>query len=146
MKRRILGILAATFAAPCLIMLWVQLFDIFFGLKYEHSNDPTLFDVILKVIVVGAIVYLLFGIPLLLLSSLLAWLLHVSGSTTRLPAVAAGALLGELFAAFFATMNNKSDDASLWLAFAGCGALCGWIYWRIALRGQAAGTHAMDGP
>ncbi|MCG7394640.1 hypothetical protein MHY87_17180 [Microvirga sp. ACRRW] len=84
----------------------------------------------------GSLGLLIYGLPLILAFSIAALILHaIKAERSALP-VCLGSLIGLCFGAFFAASDMQDE----WPLFLGCfvsGAICGWIYWRIALRKQA---------
>ncbi len=135
MRRHILGVVAATVAAPYLIVIVAEL-------PFDKTDGPGL--LFGMQVATGALMF--FGIPTLIVAGICAAILYRLKLQTRGWCMLGGAgvglsLLGLILLLFGATMNF-----SFWpllfgvLAHLLSGALCGWIYWRIALGPRAPET------
>lgn len=148
MWRRFLGILAATVAAPYLVVFLWSLYGLLSGESVGLKEPLDL----LKTIPLGTGALLMFGIPLLILAGICAALVHIVEQPTWRGPVLGGATLGLGFvAAIFGRSVEPDADTVAMLASGLCsGAICGWIYWAIALRRQpgtvAAAPLEMQGP
>lgn len=132
MKRHIWGVLAATVVAPYLTaFLWCLLGFAAGGIY--GVKEP--FD-ILKAIPLGTFGLLLFGTPLLVFTSLCAALVNAMGARSWHISVLSGAIpgLGFMIALYVRTLDYDKDAAILLISGLVSGAICGWIYWRIAIK------------
>ena len=125
MKRTILGVLMASMAAPYIATLLTLVTNP--GPISVHS----LFD-LWKVAPFGTVVLLHFWAPMVVASSALALILTAIRATSPIAVMTGAALLGFGFAVvakggvFFGTWEPQLTGALT-------GAICGWIYWRVAL-------------
>lgn len=134
MRRHALGVLAATLAAPYLVLFLWSVSGLVSG---DHVGLTEPLD-LLKVIPLGTVGLILFGLPLLILASLCALAVNaVRRPTWRGPALG-GAILGLGFTAVL--FADSRDGIAFMTSGALSGALCGWIYGRIAIGrpGQSA--------
>lgn len=78
---------------------------------------------------------LTFGIPFLLLTSLYAYVLNALGYLSKRGCILAGSAFGLcLSSTLLLGMSEPLNDNILILASASLsGAICGWIYWRVAI-------------
>lgn len=142
MKRHALAILAATLAGPYLVGFFLV---VLFTLTDLAGGRPIHPADLFGFIVIGSFGLALFGIPLLILASVCAVLLHAFRSQALWTPVLTGAGIGACFLAVaFSSLNRSQDRMIVSASGALTGALCGWIYWRIALRGQTPKTRAID--
>lgn len=131
MGRRILGVLAATIIAPYLVMFLLNLFGLLSG---DSAGLKEPLD-LLKTIPLGTFALLMFGLPLLILASICAALVHLIAQPTWRAPVLSGAILGFGFVATFFVRNLEYDAWTFTALISGLcsGAICGWIYWLIAI-------------
>ncbi|MEZ0169012.1 hypothetical protein [Microvirga sp. TS319] len=87
---------------------------------------------LLKVISMGTFGVVVFGIPLLVLASLCAMAVNTAKRPTWCGPVLGGIILGLGFTAALST--DDSPPIPFLMSSALSGAICGWIYWRIAIR------------
>jgi hypothetical protein len=128
MTRRIVALLTACAAAPCLTVLFMLIVDLAYG--GEPSVESSL-D-LLKAAPLGTFALLLLGLPFVCAARLLAAILHGGGWETRWHFTTTACLLGSCFVGLvFSEKLTKSLAPMIQGGLAG--AICGWIYWRIAL-------------
>jgi hypothetical protein len=133
MKRRILGLITASVTAPYLIALfWVfSRGKLFSPLgKNPYPDDFFLY---------GAMGIVFFGLPLLAIAWFCEAIVTAIGWRSRWTVLLTGAIIGT---GFIAVMDN-----SLWSDIAlgaVSGAICGWIYWLIAIRRDDLHPPAQD--
>jgi hypothetical protein len=130
MKRQITGVVAATIAAAYLTAFLIQTFALLFS-EQAGRGIADLFGLI----VLGTIALILYGIPVFLISGMLAFALRGLSQARPWYAVMSGGVLGLCF------MSYKFSDAidGFWFYAASgliAGAISGWIYWRIAFGGK----------
>jgi hypothetical protein len=94
----------------------------------------------------GTFALLFFGFPLLLVSSVLAFALsRLSCHPPLWLPIMVGSVLGPCFiSAIFSESLEK-----IWIYLisgALAGAICGWIYWRIAIRPASASSESSANP
>jgi hypothetical protein len=125
-KRQLGGAFVATIIAPYLVALLMFLGDVLRGLAHFWELPA--------VAVLGSAALFFFGLPAFLASLLLMPFVNHAGRWARLVSMFGGAIIGTGFLALFFW---KIVFLSEGLFRMGCGALagaiCGWIYWRIAL-------------
>jgi hypothetical protein len=144
MKRHIWGIIAATAAAPyiagLLIGFYVELVDV------VRHGEPLELPSLLKFLPISTVVLTVAGIPILILSALCAALLNAAEWRTRRASIVAGSLTGFCFIALLTSSPANLGDEWLYALAIGAppGAICGWIYWRIAIRQTPEKAHAID--
>jgi hypothetical protein len=131
MKRRLQATLAACAAAPYLTALFMLIIDLLLSSEPEVEN-PLGF---LIAIPIGTFGLLYFGLPLLCVGSLLAFSLHVLKWEAWWPHILSGAVLGSCFGGWVLS-EIFVRFPSLIVTGGLAGALCGWIYWRIATGGR----------
>ncbi|WP_112661858.1 hypothetical protein [Microvirga flavescens] len=132
MKRQVLGVLAATIAAPYLFsFLWI-LFGFIAGDR-PIMKEPL--DLI-KAIPMGTMALIVFGIPLLILASLCATAVNAIERPTWRGPMLGGTIfgLGFIFALSMGAVAYNKELIALQLSGTCSGAICGWIYWRIAMH------------
>lgn len=130
MKRQILGILATTLTAPYLGAIYVL---IPIAARTEFASLVPLKDIqglLALFIAVGMMGLAEFGAYILLAASVMALIL--AGLRIRSPAlsIGLGAAIGLCLGIYIDLPHNELPVPAL----LGIGALCGWIYWRIAIR------------
>src|SRR5690606_6635230 len=101
---------------------------------------------LLKTIPLGSFALLLFGIPLLILAGICAALVHIVEQPTWRGPVLGGAVLGLGFVAAIFVRSLEHDAETIVMLIAGLcsGAICGWIYWRIAIGRTPREARAID--
>lgn len=140
MKHRLLGILAANLAAPYLTALFMALFDLLFSDAVWMKEPLDL----LKSGVIGTFGLILFGLPLLLISAVLALALQGLSCSSRWHAMVSAGVLGFVFMTVVLISEGLHESWS-YLVAGGCsGAICGWIYWRIAIRRTPDSGHDIN--
>ncbi len=124
MKRQLLGLLAATMAAPYLVVLFASSLG-----RDLTSNSygwrPSLEDILFY----GTFGLVLFGLPLLAVAGIAIAVLTRLGWASLWTALLAGAVIGSVS---IAVMYGDGPIDTLLGAVSG--AICGWIYWTIALQ------------
>lgn len=139
MLRTIGGVLAASLAAPYLASFFIFYLMVLFGASSGADivfGAPSLFDEFtdsLKFLVIGTLGLTVFGLPVLFAAGALAFLLNALALHAKHHAVLGGAILGGLSLTLL--FGAEPDDLRVFpLAGLLSGAICGWSYWRIALR------------
>jgi hypothetical protein len=148
MKRQILGILAASIAASYLAPFLMLLFD--------SISTPTGIPeraAILNACLFGLFAIMVFGLPLLLIGSLIAVLLHRFAIHSKWSLILGGAVLGlcltfavepvSLSMLIF-LLREEPGSRHFFLAAILAGTLYGWIYWVIAIRRTPDDACAID--
>lgn len=135
MKRQILGVLAASLAAPYLAVAFM------FALPaWEEAAKAGILEALGKlffwIVLAGTFALIVYGIPILIMATLIAFTLSKLRATSRWIAMAAGSVNGLALGSLAIVLDDGGDWSSL-PAFILAGALCGLLYWRIALGGQA---------
>jgi hypothetical protein len=136
MERLMFGVLAANFAAPCLLILLIFLKGILAGTRISLedfvSGLPAAgFFVVVSWCVMAATIF-----PVSLL-------LAVIGRKARWRSAwifaAAGAAISLLFSLgiFPLLFNEIKNEPMFYVEYGLIGTVCGWIYWRIALSPRA---------
>jgi hypothetical protein len=120
MRRHLLGLFAASVTAPYLVVFFMILSG------QELPYGPAINETALY----GTISLVVFGLPLFGLASLSALVVAAAGWSSGSGAVFGGAILG------FCLMAVIRDGGAGMIIGALSGAICGWIYWRIATGGQ----------
>ena len=137
MQRHILGVVTATIAAPYLVSLVDYLLTLMI-------NGPKSFTGLIDSILLGSNGLLLFGVPTLVLASICAAILHRLKLRTRGWCMLGGAGVG-LGSLGIMVLSVGIDIGIPWLLLMLLsGALCGWIYWRIAIARTPEGSRAID--
>ncbi|WP_262030344.1 hypothetical protein [Microvirga sp. Mcv34] len=125
------GLLVATIAAPYLCLLFTALFQ-------NGLADARISDALGFAIGAGTIALLWFGVPVFLIGGLVSGWLEALGLRSRKAMITGGAALGCSFLAPFLLIAQK-DDWIFPVAGMLAGAICGWIYWLIAIRQKPEG-------
>lgn len=137
MRRHIMGALAATVAAPSLVMFFMTWVDLF----VQGDGQPIWGrGGFVNIIPFGILALFSLWLPLLVLACIslpLGLVLERVGCRSRLPFVICGSLVGLGFTIFFIGWSGLDvrfvkEDLVL-LTGLPSGAICGWIYWRIAI-------------
>lgn len=140
MRRHILGALAATVAASYLVAFLVD-FDT--PIVVSRANNKPLDPLdLLGFIDLGTELLEAYGIPLLILASLCVALLYALGYRTKESSMLIGAILGSCFVTVVILPQTADELLDGLVGGFLSGAICGWIYWLIAIRGQANGAAA----
>ena len=128
MRRHIFGVAAATVAAPYLVVFTIYPLGIMLA---NAADSLTLFE-LLKY---GTLALSGAALPVLVLSGICAAILNRLGVRSKWWMMASGAGLG--LASFALVLSqptlSSSDHRPAALSLSLSGALCGWIYWRIAI-------------
>ncbi len=131
MRRHVLGLVAATVAAPYLVLLPSALLLEFNDVaSYGESFD--VLDV-LKFLPLGTMTLAFCGIPLLIVAAICAALFNFFQCRTKWTPMLAGALLGFCFVTILTSPPSSEDWLTILAISTLPGAICGWIYWRIAI-------------
>jgi peptidoglycan biosynthesis protein MviN/MurJ (putative lipid II flippase) len=144
MRRHIWRIMAATAAAPyvagLLIGFFTELGDV------ARHGEPLDLPSLLKFLPISTVVLIVAGIPILFASALCAALLNAAGWNTRRASITAGSLTGFCFIALLTSSPaNFGDEWAYALAIGTLpGGVCGWIYWRIAIKQTPENPRAID--
>jgi hypothetical protein len=141
MDREIGGILGASLAAPYVVVMLLPLIAIGAGLE-DHG-------IILKarfyedLLLLGTAGLMMSIVPTLILSMLMAGTLHSLKAHSCPGAILGGSLVRLCFGAVFGS-SSVMQSWSLMLAFPLSSAICGGIYWQIAIGRTPGSTHAID--
>src|SRR4051794_32027147 len=132
--RQIGALSVATVVSPFLVAFPITLSALVSGDSVGIHEPLDL----LKSVPLGVAGLTMFGAPTFILAALLAWLLDTCGCRSPWPFTASGAGLGALFVGwiFFEPAKLLFEQAIVMASGAVSGAICGWIYWCIALRGR----------
>jgi hypothetical protein len=135
--RMIVGVIVANMAGPCLIVLRLFLLTAFTDPARLNLSD-------------GAYMFLAFGVFLLMswagmlftifpASLLVAWIGYRAGWCSAWIYGTAGALISGIFNMLIPPLifGSGEEMLALFALYSSMGAICGWIYWVIALRNQA---------
>ncbi|PVE24501.1 hypothetical protein DC522_10470 [Microvirga sp. KLBC 81] len=141
--RQLNGVVGATIAGPYLAAFLLSLLIMF----REHDNLYRLLetDFYAYLFFLGTIGLLYTCIPTLILSLVAAMILRLLRWNPFAKALIAGSSIGLCFGAFL----SASDFSSNWYLiaiFLLSGALCGWIYWFIAIGRTHEPGHAIAKP
>ena len=137
MQRHILGVVTATIAAPYL----VSLVDYLSALMID---GPKSFMGLIDSILLGTNGLLFFGIPTLVLASICAAILHRLKLRTRGWCMLGGAGVGLGSLGIMVLSVGIDIGIPQLLLMSLSGALCGWIYWRIAIRRTPENARAIE--
>jgi hypothetical protein len=130
--RHIFGIIVATAAAPYITVALIFSFTSF-------AADATLGEALAGALWGGSLALLFVGIPILFVSTLLSAVVKHLGRHALLGSVLSGAMTGSGFMIFLFWNALPSSGGKLNVGCgAAAGAICGWIYWVIALRKRAS--------
>ncbi|MCG7394642.1 hypothetical protein MHY87_17190 [Microvirga sp. ACRRW] len=134
MTRQILGILAASVAAPYLGAVSLGI-----SIALSAPAMPSL-DGIAKFFIgiafIGTFGLVLYGLPVLGVAIIAALILYALDARSIMAAAIPASIIGACFGILLTAPNF--DD---WPLIPGCfisGFICGWIYWRIALQCKAS--------
>jgi hypothetical protein len=137
--RHVLGVMAATVAAPYLVVIFAER-------PFDKTDGPGLLFGIQ--VATGALMF--FGIPLLILAGICAAILHRLSFQARGWCMLGGAGVGLSYHGLIQLLPGTTVNIGFWpllfvlLDFPLSGALCGWIYWRIAIGRTPEGSRAID--
>jgi hypothetical protein len=149
MLRVIGGILAASLAAPYAASFFIYGLIALVGASTSTNllfGAPAYFDGFLdlfKFLVIGTLGAMMFGLPIILGVSIVAFVLHIFALHTKRSVIASGSVIG----CVSLTLLFVEEQSDAWIfPIAGLlsGAICGWIYWRIAIRQTPKAPHAID--
>ena len=130
MYRTITAIVLSSIAAP-------QLGWLLFLLTQPEFWDSGIFPAL----IVGIGLTIFYGLPVLAISAIIAWLTTQFGVTARFAFCLIGAVVGIGFSiGLILTVPDSGlalpKDWPACLAGILSGSICGWIYWRIAVYGR----------
>jgi hypothetical protein len=134
MVRTVGALLAATLAGPYIFLLLSGMMN--FVLKPAIPSLETSILALPMLMFMGTIGLILFGVPALLLGAAMLGLSWKMGFYSRRYAVCAGAIIASGLAALHLDSEFQSEIVQSLILGALSGAICGWIYWRIALAAQ----------
>jgi hypothetical protein len=142
MVRTVGALLAATLAGPYtyLLLSWLTNFAL-------DPSVPSLEASIMALpmlMFMGTVGLVLAGVPALLLGASALGFAWKLGLYSRRYAVSAGAIIGSGFAALYLDSEFQSETVQSVIIGALSGAICGWIYWRIAIGRTPDDPHAID--
>jgi hypothetical protein len=138
--RHILGVVAATVAAPYLVML----------IEYLFNNNTRGLTGLWSGIQAGTMGLVVFGLPTLILAGICAAILHRLKLQARSWCMLGGAGVGLSFHGLIQLLPGTTMNIGFWpllfvlLVNLLSGALCGWIYWRIAIRRTPDNARAIE--
>ncbi|WP_457089098.1 hypothetical protein [Microvirga sp. P5_D2] len=134
MNRHVLGVITASAAAPYIVGTFLFLYA---ALSSLSSSDAMSLGEALKssptVLVFGTFGLIMYGLPVLAGATIAALIIHVLKVRSRSWAVGVGAMTG-LCCGLYITFPRFESDWVILPSFLPAGAVCGWIYWRIAIR------------
>lgn len=139
MDRQIKGIVAATLAAPYVAGLLMTLRII---IIFEHKTLYPLFTARFydDIAFLGSVGLLYVGLPTLMLSLVADAILNMLKLRSALSSLLMGSVVGLAFGSFLSASSFR-DNIHLVLIFTTSGAICGWIYWHIAIRQTPENTR-----
>ncbi len=142
MERQILGVIAASAAAPYLVGLF---FFIYAALSELVSAGSIAFGEFLVtslfILVFGTYGLVLFGLPVLIGAIIAAFILHSLNVKSLIWTIGIGGLTG-LCCGLYINLAHLERDWITLPDFLLSGSICGWIYWRIAIRDRAEDVNA----
>jgi hypothetical protein len=94
-------------------------------------------------VVFGTYGLILFGLPVFAGASTAALILHVLKVKSLVWAIIMGAITG-LLCGLYIILPRFENDWVILPSFPSSGAICGWIYWRIAIRRTPDNSRAID--
>jgi len=141
MDRQIKGIIAAALAAPYVAIFLMASRVVIL----EHDDQAALFtkDFYEDVAFLGTIGLFYAGVPTLILSLIAAGILNLLKLRSAKASMLTGSVVGLIFGTFFSASSFR-DNTHLMLIFTVSGAICGWIYWRIAIGRTPRNGHAIE--
>jgi len=143
MDRQIKGIVAATLAAPYVASLLMALRIV---ISEQRSPDALFTERFYDdIALLGTVGLFYSALPTLFLSLIAAAILNMLKLRSALSSLLIGLVVGLTFGAFFSASSFR-DNIHLMLIFAVSGAICGWIYWLIAIRRTPEAPHAIAEP
>ncbi|KLK92093.1 hypothetical protein AA309_16935 [Microvirga vignae] len=141
MDRQLKGIVAATLAAPYVASLLMALRIVIF--EYRSANALFTERFYGDIALLGTIGLFYAGLPTLILSLIAASILNMLKLRSVASSLLFGSVVGSAFGLFLSASSFR-DNVHLMLIFAASGAICGWIYWRIAIRRTPPNGHAIE--
>ncbi|MBM6593795.1 hypothetical protein [Microvirga pudoricolor] len=138
--RHIIGVLVVTATAPLVTMFLIAAVGLCRGLLNGHVDLAYLLRLIPGLLIGNYIILKILGPPLLVGSTLVAGIIYATGLRTWYASSIGGACFGGCFVLL--SMRIPSEEHRLIFAvesasiFLPAGAICGWIYWRIAVAGS----------
>ena len=149
MLRMMGAILAASLAVPYAASFFIYALIALVGACTDTNlllGAPSYLDGfldLLKFLVIGTFGAMMFGVPIILGASLVACALHVFALHTKRYVIASGSGLGCVSLTLL-FVQERSDAWIYPMAGLISGAICGWVYWRIAIGRTPDGPHAID--
>jgi hypothetical protein len=135
MMPHVVGVLAATAVAPYLCFLTIILLRVF---PDDFDRIAGFLPLIKLVTAVGTLALSTMAIPLLIFAGMVIAGLNSLGCRSRWQYMVGGGIFGLCFLGVFvlATPSYNLGDFYILVPGALSGAICGWIYWRIAMGGR----------
>jgi hypothetical protein len=141
MARQIGALLLATIAAPYLGALSLLISTILSqGTMWEIHALKEIPEFIGLIFLVGTFGVALYGLPVLLAASVTAFFITRLRVRSPVLIIGAGSLMGFGFGIYINRRNYWTFVPGLALS----GAICGWIYWRIAITQTPNAPRAID--
>jgi hypothetical protein len=136
--RHVVALFVASAAAPYLTLLFSFL-QLLTSLGFTDISDA--FKFVVAILVLGTAGLMIFGTPIMLTASTFGTILIAMGLYHRITTIIFGAALGGAFHlgldAFSRSGWREGDFWPYFISMPLSGAICGWIYWRIATGGRA---------
>ncbi|SCY18746.1 hypothetical protein [Microvirga guangxiensis] len=142
MRREIPGVLVTTAVAPYLTTLLMMVLDLLFLNNAEPRGQLDVFGFIS----LGTFGLLFFGFPLLFFSSIFALALS---KLSRHPPLWLPIMIGSVLGCCFVSTIFSESLERIWTYLVSgtlSGAICGWIYWCIAIRQTPADDRPITTP
>lgn len=130
------GLLVSSVAAPYLCLLFIALLA-------NGFTDDRIPDAVGWVIGGGTLALVWAGVPVFLIGGVVSGMLETFGLRSQMTMIAGGAAVGFSFLTPLLLSDQKGD----WIfPVAGMlsGAICGWLYWRIAIGRTPRNGHAIE--
>jgi len=155
MTRRLIALVAASASAPYLTSFFLNGHHLMI-LKPESMADA-IESLLTNTLVLGSAALVIYGPSVFISAGILAGFLSIVGLEARTPAISLGAALGACFGlylflwddAYTVVWDGTDMSSHLWptlRSFIPSSAICGFIFWRIAIKRTPETPHAIAGP
>ncbi len=139
MRRHILGVIASATAAPYLVAAGL-------GITVSlESPKPSAFenivDLLIGTVLFGTFGLLIYGLPVLAFGIFAALIFYAFDIRSITVVATVGSIIGLCFGLLLILQNDDN-----WPLIPGClisGAICGWIYWRIAIHDKSSAVESL---
>jgi hypothetical protein len=131
-SRQLVAFLAASASAPYLTSLFLSLHLL---TRHSITGFGDAIEFVAAILILGPAGLVIYGLPVAIAAGVLGGILIWIGFYHRIAAIIFGATLGDTFDLSLNMLSGSERSGGFWpylISMTLSGAICGWIYWRIA--------------